>query len=798
MADKTIGQLVAATNITPTDLFVLEQSGTAKKLTGQILENWLVSYADGHGGIQSIVKTSTSGLVDTYTITLADTTTVTFTVTNGRAITDITTYYAVSSSGSTVPSTWSTTRQSMTATNRYLWSYQHIAFNGGSPSEIDTVKTVIGVWGDKGDQGDAGRGIVSLAQTSRDPGQYTLYTFNMSDGTAETFYSYDGVGISSIEKTSSVGLVDVYTITYTNNTTTDFSVTNAKSITSVELAYTSGLTNVYRINFNDGTNTQFTVTNGSSIDNIEKTSTQGLVDTYTVTLTNGETDTFTVTNAKSISSIVMISGTHAAGTTDVYRITYNDGDTFDFSVYNGQNGTGAVSTVDGIPADGAGNVQLLITGNGAPTTTTSGNLYQRYFDLSSQILYICIGVDTSTSPATYSWAGTGAIVDSALSTTSVNPVQNAVITAKVGTAALNTTAQNLSGAVNELDADLAALPATVAPLMDGTAAVGTSPKLARQDHVHPHDSLITNRNLLDNWYFVGGGSQLGYGRFPINQRGQTTYSGSGYCVDRWGSLSGDSHTVELLPTGMKVTQVDNVSWPLWQLVTSPTSIAGKTVTFSVLYKDATNGFMLVLNSYDGSTYASVYSDPAVSGGIGLLSVTTTLRKADTAVRTVFRLTSGSATIIAAKLEVGSTQTLAHQENGVWVLNEIPNYSEELTKCRRYYRKYVASTVYDFCLNGCLTSAKEHLLVALPDGTPMVKRIPTATISGSVIVRGVNGYIANPSTDSLVIANTGLSEGYGTVLPITKSTGAVWTDEDINNTPIQVGLSAGTIIEISAE
>lgn len=86
MADKSISELVAATSIGSTDLFVLEQTGTAKKLTGQILENWLVSYADGHGGIQSIVKTSSTGtdpVIDTYTITYADTTTSEFTVTNG-------------------------------------------------------------------------------------------------------------------------------------------------------------------------------------------------------------------------------------------------------------------------------------------------------------------------------------------------------------------------------------------------------------------------------------------------------------------------------------------------------------------------------------------------------------------------------------------------------------------------------------------------------------------------------------------------------------------------------------------
>lgn len=86
MADKSIGELVSATSVGATDLFVLEQNNTAKKLTGQTLENWLVSFADGHGGIHSLVKTSSSGtnpVIDTYTITYADQTTSTFQVKNG-------------------------------------------------------------------------------------------------------------------------------------------------------------------------------------------------------------------------------------------------------------------------------------------------------------------------------------------------------------------------------------------------------------------------------------------------------------------------------------------------------------------------------------------------------------------------------------------------------------------------------------------------------------------------------------------------------------------------------------------
>jgi len=110
----------------------------------------LVALADGHGGIQAIEKTGTSGLVDTYTITYADTTTSTITVTNGKAISSITQYWAVSVSNSTVPSQWYTTRQTMTVTNKYLWSYTHYAYNDGT--SYDTPYSVIGVYGDTGAQ----------------------------------------------------------------------------------------------------------------------------------------------------------------------------------------------------------------------------------------------------------------------------------------------------------------------------------------------------------------------------------------------------------------------------------------------------------------------------------------------------------------------------------------------------------------------------------------------------------------------------------------------------------------------
>ena len=88
MANKQISQLTEATSVNVSDLFVLEQNGASKKLTGQTLINDLATALDGHGGIVSIEQTASVGLVDTYTITLADGTTATFTVTNGSDGTD--------------------------------------------------------------------------------------------------------------------------------------------------------------------------------------------------------------------------------------------------------------------------------------------------------------------------------------------------------------------------------------------------------------------------------------------------------------------------------------------------------------------------------------------------------------------------------------------------------------------------------------------------------------------------------------------------------------------------------------
>lgn len=128
MADKSIEQLNAAERVYLSDLFVLQQSGTAKKLTGQVLKNWLLELAQGHGGITSIDLQSTSGLSKTYRITLADDTYFDMTVADGKGITSV----------------------AKTGTSGLVDTYT-MKFNAGADF-VFTVKN-----GEKGDQGDADR-----------------------------------------------------------------------------------------------------------------------------------------------------------------------------------------------------------------------------------------------------------------------------------------------------------------------------------------------------------------------------------------------------------------------------------------------------------------------------------------------------------------------------------------------------------------------------------------------------------------------------------------------------------------
>ena len=213
----------------------------------------------------------------------------------------------------------------------------------------------------------------------------------------------------------------------------------------------------------------------------------------------------------------------------------------------------------------------------------------------------------------------------------------------------------------------------------------------------------SNPNLLDNAYFVGGGSQLGDGVFPINQRGLTSYTNTTYIVDRW-RMWANTSTVTLTASGLTFATGAN-SDGLFQY--SPQgkieSLYGLTVTASLLLTDGT------LYTATGVADAACWIATDINGGYfgytnGYFRVNLDANK--------------SISIKAVKLEEGTVSTLAN--------DVAPDFGEELRKCQRYLR-------YVFC--------DANYLVAMTtlEGIEM-RATPTPSLVSA-------GYIFNPATSA---------------------------------------------------
>lgn len=186
-----------------------------------------------------------------------------------------------------------------------------------------------------------------------------------------------------------------------------------------------------------------------------------------------------------------------------------------------------------------------------------------------------------------------------------------------------------------------------------------------------------NPNLLDNWYFGN----------PVNQRGQTSYTGEGYGPDRW-RLSGTSY-LTIGDNGITFSNTNADYSSLNQIIENPGKYVGKTLTFSVLAK-AISG--------SPSTFIPYHGTVALKNELSVVSHTFVFGSTpgeDTSSLQVSIWANNSVSsfeLIAAKLELGSQQTLAHQENGNWVLNEIPYYGEQLARCQRYFQTFATESL----------------------------------------------------------------------------------------------------------
>lgn len=182
-------------------------------------------------------------------------------------------------------------------------------------------------------------------------------------------------------------------------------------------------------------------------------------------------------------------------------------------------------------------------------------------------------------------------------------------------------------------------------------------------------------NELDNAYFVGG---TGWGAFPVNQRGQTQYSGIAPMFDRWNLAFGNSNSVTLTENGVSIIGGDP-----WSVIRQPLK---RTLPVGATYS-------LSLFLHDGSLYTGAITIPAkeaYSQQIPIFSRGSVIRLYGPDLFE-FVVTNGDrlSEIELIKLEPGGTQTAAYKKSdGTWaMLPQGIDYRQELAKCQAYFQLY---------------------------------------------------------------------------------------------------------------
>nr|DAE03197.1 MAG TPA: Minor structural protein [Siphoviridae sp. ct2kB26] len=447
------------------------------------------------------------------------------------------------------------------------------------------------------------------------------------------------------------------------------------------------------------------------ISNIAKTDTDGLVDTYTITLADTTTKTFTVTNGNGLTAFEKLS---TVGLVDTYRFTRSDGTYFTFAVANGAKGdTGEASHVwikyasqqPTASSHSMGDLPDAWMGVYSGTAAEAPDNWQQYtwYQIKGEKGDTGAAATVTGTTVEYMVSDSGTIVPSGSWSTTIPTVpQGKYLWTRV-TTTFNTGSPAVSYSVTRMGIDGTGSVSTVndkSPDESGNVAltaadiatsggVSVEAKLdtlgeEKQPLLTPGDNIsITgntiatkafpcNPNLLDNWYF---------GK-PVNQMGKTEYTGGGYAVDRW--KIGDGVTATVANGALNISY----STPGWNLVEPIDNmlVPGVTYTLSCIYKASVNPIRLVVEWGDSQYFyneASPISDDwALAQITGTIPANATIGFNQVVIQSLGS-SAGDFSLKAVKLELGSQQTLAHKEDGVWVLNEIPRFSDQLVVCQRY-------------------------------------------------------------------------------------------------------------------
>lgn len=288
---------------------------------------------------------------------------------------------------------------------------------------------------------------------------------------------------------------------------------------------------------------------------------------------------------------------------------------------------------------------------------------------------------------------------------------------------------------------------------------------------------LCNRNLLDNWYFgnpvdqrgghfipkggthytdaacttVGGTMVNNYNVVPVSS---TTYKytqasgnilyfkaedvvrgyvGAGYGLDRW-TITGASSTIAITDGGITYQNTAATNG-VRQYIENPSKLSGGTITVSALL-GVSNGTKVRVGYSDGTLHYGEWGEDGIITLTGQISEN---------VQTLFcfvqcNVIGKSPLIQAAKLEFGDTQTLAHQDaGGNWVLNEVPDYGEQLRRCQRYFVRLGDDRAGRNCAAGfanCANATTGNAFISTPVS---MRATPAISLKNIKLRKGITDY-----------------------------------------------------------
>lgn len=173
----------------------------------------------------------------------------------------------------------------------------------------------------------------------------------------------------------------------------------------------------------------------------------------------------------------------------------------------------------------------------------------------------------------------------------------------------------------------------------------------------------SNPNLLINSDF----------RNPVNRNGKTTYTRTGFFIDCWQST-----------TNTFIGKLENNTLFISRSGTSGVSFSGQLVQANLIGKIVTGSLLLTNNILLQCSGIVAVSDSAfASTGSAHARIRLDLNSTDENSINFSLRVANDINIIAAKLEFGDQQTLAHKEGDTWVLNDPPNYDLQYALCSQY-------------------------------------------------------------------------------------------------------------------